>query len=126
MRLLLDTHILLWWLADAPVMPPQARSLVADPHNEVFFSAINVWEIVIKSRLGKIVVDVDELRQEAAGSRLRPLSFTSEHAAEVSRLPDYHGDPFDRALIARARREPLRLLTHDEVVAAYGDDILLV
>lgn len=126
MRLLLDTHILLWWLADDPAMSSHARALIANPYNEVFFSAINVWEIAIKSRLGKVVVDVDELRREAEGNRLRSLSFTSAHAVEVTRLPDYHRDPFDRALIAQARYEPLHLLTHDETVAAYGGDILLV
>ena len=126
MRLLLDTHILLWWLNDSPDLPEQAKALIADPANEVFVSPMSLWEIAIKSRLGKIVADVDAVRQAALDSGFDPLPFTLTHAAEVARLPDHHRDPFDRALVAQARIEPLRLLTHDDIVAMYGEGILLV
>jgi PIN domain nuclease of toxin-antitoxin system len=125
-RLLLDTHILLWWLDDDPTMPAQADALIADPANQVFVSPMSLWEIAIKSRLGKIVADVDDVRKAALESGFEPLPFTLEHAAEVARLPDQHRDPFDRALIAQARLEPMHLITHDEVVAAYDGSILLV
>jgi PIN domain nuclease of toxin-antitoxin system len=125
-RLLLDTHILLWWLSDNPTIPVQAEELIADSRNDVFVSPMNLWEIAIKSRLGKIVADVDEVHRASLEGGFRPLPFTLEHAAEVARLPDYHRDPFDRALVAQARLEPMHLVTHDEMVAAYGGSILLV
>ena len=126
MRLLLDTHILLWWLTDDPALPARADALIADPANQVFVSPMSLWEIAIKSRLGKITADVDEVRNAALESGFDPLPFTLEHAAEVARLPDHHRDPFDRALVAQARFEPLHLVTHDAVVVAYGDSVLLV
>ena len=126
MRLLLDTHILLWWLTDDPVLPARADALITDAANEVFVSPMSLWEIAIKSRLGKITADVDEVRNAALESGIDALPFTLEHAAEVARLPDHHRDPFDRALVAQARFEPLHLITHDAVVAAYGDSVLLV
>jgi PIN domain nuclease of toxin-antitoxin system len=125
-RLLLDTHILLWWLTDDPALPARADALITDPANEVFVSPMSLWEIAIKSRLGKITADVDEVRNAALESGFDPLPFTLEHAAEVARLPNHHRDPFDRALVAQVRFEPLRLITHDEVVAAYGGSVLLV
>ncbi len=126
MRLLLDTHILLWWLDDDPALPARAKTLIADPANVVFISPLTLWEIAIKARLGKIEADIDEVRVAATDGGLVPLPFTADHAGEVAHLPDHHRDPFDRGLIAQARREPLRLLTHDGAVAAYGDSVLLV
>ena len=126
MRLLLDTHILLWWLTDDAVLPARADALITDPANEVFVSPLSLWEIAIKSRLGKIAADVEEIRDAALKSGFAPLPFTLDHAAEVARLPDHHRDPFDRALIAQARFEPLHFVTHDEVIAAYGGGVLLV
>ena len=126
MRLLLDTHILLWWLNDDPRLSIQADALIADQANEVFVSPLSLWEIAIKSRLGKLRADVDEVWRTALESGFAPLPFTLEHAAEVARLPDHHHDPFDRVLIAQARTEPMRLITHDKVVAAYGESVLLV
>lgn len=126
MRLLLDTHILLWWLADDPALPAQADVLIADPANEVFVSAISLWEIAIKAQLGKIAADVGEIRMVAISSGFVPLSFTLEHAVALALLPAHHRDPFDRALVAQAHVEPLRLVTHDEIVAAYGEIVLRV
>lgn len=126
MRLLLDTHILLWWLADDAALPATADALIADQANGVFVSSMSLWEIAIKSRLGKIAAEVDEVHRAALESGFTPLPFTLEHAAEVARLPDHHRDPFDRALVAQARLEPLHLVTCDEVVAAYGEPVLLL
>ncbi len=126
MRLLLDTHILLWWLSDDPALPAQAKALIADPANAVFISPMSLWEIAIKARLGTLEADVDEVRAATTDNGFVPLPFTADHASEVARLPDHHRDPFDRALVAQARREPLRLLTHDEAVAAYGESVLLI
>jgi len=126
MRLLLDTHILLWWLKDDPLLPPRASALIADRRNEVFVSPMSVWEIAIKSQLGRLKADVDEVRTAAMQSGFRPLPFTLDHAAAVARLPQHHRDPFDRALVAQARHEPLNLVTHDESLSAYGEHVLLV
>ncbi len=126
MRLLLDTHILLWWLTNDPALPAQADALITDPANEVSISAISLWEVAIKAHLGKLPADVNEVRTAALASGFTPLPFTLDHAAEVARLSDHHRDPFDRALVAQARFEPMRLITHDEVVAMYGDSVLFV
>lgn len=126
MRLLLDTHILLWWLKDDPLLPHRARVLIADRRNQVYVSPMSVWEIAIKSQLSKLKADVDEVRTAALHSGFQPLLFSLEHAAAVARLPQHHRDPFDRALLAQALLEPLNLLTHDESLAVYGEHVLLV
>ena len=126
MRIVLDTHILLWWLANTPALPTRAQELIADPANDVFVSPMSLWEIAIKTHPGKLTVDVAEVRTAALADGFVPLPFTLEHALAVAQLPDHHRDPFDRALVAQARVEPLHLLTHDGLVAAYGGDIVLV
>jgi PIN domain nuclease of toxin-antitoxin system len=125
-RLLLDTHILLWWLNDDPLLPSRASQLIGDRGNHVYVSPLSLWEIAIKSQLGRLKADVDEVRTAALQSGFRPLPFTLDHAAAVGRLPHHHRDPFDRALVAQARLEPLHLLTHDESLSAYGEHVLLV
>ena len=107
MRLLLDTHILLWWLADAPGLPSQADVLIADSANEVFVSPMSLWEIASKARLGKLTADVAEVRTAALASGFVPLPFTVEHAVAVARLPDHHRDPFDRSESRGPRRSTL-------------------
>lgn len=126
MRLLLDTHILLWWLADDPALPVQANVLIADSANEILVSPISLWEIAIKVHLGKLMADIDEIHTAALTNGFTVLPFTDMHAIAVVHLPDYHRDPFDRALIAQAHVEPLYLLTHDQMIANYSKDILLV
>ncbi len=126
MRLLLDTHILLWWLKDDPLLPRRAEVLIADRRHQVFVSPISIWEIAIKSQLSKLESDVDEVRTAAVNSGFQPLPFTLEHAAAVTRLPPHHRDPFDRALLAQALLERLNLLTHDEHLTVYGEHVLLV
>ena len=126
MRLLLDTHVLLWALADHPSLTALAREAITDPANEVYVSSLSVWEAALKARLGKLSADVHELRSAALQTGFRPLPFTLEHAAAVAGLPEHHRDPFDRGLIAQARVEPLRLMTHDDALAVYEVDILLV
>jgi PIN domain nuclease of toxin-antitoxin system len=128
MRLLLDTHIALWAIADSPRLPAKARQLILVPENEVFVSAASIWEIAIKHGLGRGdmpisgQVALDYFR--AAGYRLLPV--LPEHAAAVENLPLLHADPFDRLLVAQALTEPLHLLTRDETVARYGDTIMLL
>jgi PIN domain nuclease of toxin-antitoxin system len=129
-RLLLDTHIALWAIADDPRLPRPAADLIDDLHNEIFVSAASVWEITIKHALARglpsdmPVSGPDALRFfRAAGYEL--LAVTADHAAAVAALPDLHRDPFDRIIVAQALHEPLRLMTHDPIVEAYSDSILL-
>lgn len=126
MRLLLDTHILLWWQADDPALPARATALIADASNVIFASAISLWEISIKSRLGKLRLEVAEVYAAALDDGIMWLPFSPEHAIAVARLPDHHRDPFDRALIAQAQCEPLYLLTRDSQLGVYGATVLLV
>jgi PIN domain nuclease of toxin-antitoxin system len=116
----------LWWLADDPMLPARAAALVADRSNQVFVSPMSLWEIAIKSQLGKLEADVDGVRTAALQSGFQSLPFTLDHAVAVGRLPQHHRDPFDRALIAQARVEPIHLLTHDETLTAYGACVLLI
>jgi PIN domain nuclease of toxin-antitoxin system len=123
---LLDTHVLLCWLADSPALAHGAREVFASTDNTIFVSSINIWEIAIKSALGKLDADVDEIRASLEPSGLQTLPFNVDDAAAIVALPAIHRDPFDRALVAQARCNRLRLLTTDERLAAYGEDIVRV
>ena len=128
MQLLLDTHVLLWALADAPALPVNARTLLLDARNTVWVSAVSIWEIAIKHALGR--GDMPISGEDALGycrlAGYRWLDVRPEHAAAVESLPALHGDPFDRLLVAQARFEPMRLVTHDRTVASYDTSIVLV
>lgn len=128
MNLLLDTHIALWAITDAPALPARARALISEPANEVWVSAVSVWEIAIKHGLGRGDMPISGIEAlgyfDEAGYRMLPI--TPAHAAAVASLPPHHQDPFDRLLVAQARAEPLRLLTHDATVALYGEPVLRV
>ncbi|HVY33990.1 MAG TPA: type II toxin-antitoxin system VapC family toxin [Caulobacteraceae bacterium] len=131
MRLLLDTHIALWALVDDSRLPQRATELITDPANTIAVSAASVWEIALKHALGRGGPNAMPLSgREAmtyfaqAGYDLLPIS--PEHAAAVETLPSLHADPFDRMLVAQALAEPMRLLTHDAVLARYGDMVLKV
>jgi PIN domain nuclease of toxin-antitoxin system len=126
MRLLLDTHILLWFLGGHEALSSQAHALISDTANAVYVSSISLWEIAVKATLGKLNADANEIRTVALGTGFLPLAFTLDHAIAVARLPSHHRDPFDRALIAQAQVEPLYLLTHDHVLVAYGTSVILV
>ncbi len=119
MRLLLDTHVLLWWLADSRELRAADKRLIASPQSLVYVSAVSVWEVEIKRSLGKIALPTDWADQlDAEGFRL--LSVTCQHALQVAKLPPLHRDPFDRMLVAQAQVEGLSLLTYDETVRRYG------
>lgn len=124
MKLLLDTHVLLWWLANDPSLASQARSLISNPENSIFVSAVSLWEIWLKQSLGKLRLP-DDFESRLAGEAFESLPLTAAHARQVAILPWHHRDPFDRMLIAQAQAERLTLLTADEIAAAYGDTVLL-
>jgi PIN domain nuclease of toxin-antitoxin system len=117
-RLLLDTHVLLWWLDDRPALGPEARRLIEDSGNEVFVSAISAAEIAIKSSLGKLRVPAD-LDQQLDANAFTPLPLAVRHGLAVSALPPHHRDPFDRLLIAQAQCEDLTVLTADPAFSGY-------
>ncbi|MBA2450913.1 MAG: type II toxin-antitoxin system VapC family toxin [Chloroflexi bacterium] len=122
MRVLLDTHVLLWLLAGSERVSDRTRSLLADPSNDVFTSVASAWEIAIKVGLGKLNVPpalVTWLPQQLAASRLAVLPITIEHALGVERLPTHHADPFDRLLVAQAMAEDLVLATGDRYLERY-------
>jgi PIN domain nuclease of toxin-antitoxin system len=125
MRLLLDTHIFLWAVAGSSRLKPKTRQLIQQA-DAVYVSAVSIWEIAIKSRLGKIDVDPAELAAAIAASGFKELPVTAIHAAGVALLPSHHADPFDRLLVAQALAEPLRLLSADAVLAGYSDLVLMV
>jgi PIN domain nuclease of toxin-antitoxin system len=116
MRLLADTHALLWWLAGAPELSERARAALADPGNEVFVSAATAWEIATKCRQGKLHVDNDNagrLGETIAAEGFRRLDLTLEHALRAGSYPQAHGNPFDRMLAAQCELEDLWLVTRD-------------
>jgi PIN domain nuclease of toxin-antitoxin system len=124
-KLLLDTHILVWWLTDSRQLNKRARALIAGRENVVFVSAASVWELRIKEGLGKVTLPVDF----GALLRAQPfeaLAITFTHADAVRELPLHHRDPFDRLLIAQARSDVLTLLTHDQMVTQYDVGHILV
>jgi PIN domain nuclease of toxin-antitoxin system len=124
LRLLLDTHILLWWLADSPPLSAEARVMIAGPENTVFVSAVSLWEIWLKQSLGKLQLP-DDFMEKLAAESFESLPLTASQTRQVSLLPWHHRDPFDRMLIAQAQVEKLVLLTADEALAAYGDAVHL-
>ena len=122
MQLLVDTHLLLWSVAASRKLPRKARELLTDPDNAVFYSAASVWEIAIKSSLGRddFRVDLPSLIRAFVAAGFVELAITSTHAARVTSLPDLHKDPFDRLLVAQALSEPALLLTNDQQLGQYG------
>lgn len=122
MRLLLDTHVLLWWLTGAKLTRP-AREAIAEPTNQVFVSPATTWELVIKASLGRLTMPAD-LPEVLAAQNLLPLPVTIAHTLAVGGLPPVHRDPFDRLLIAQARQEGLTLVTRDERIKAYDVPVL--
>jgi PIN domain nuclease of toxin-antitoxin system len=125
MRLLLDTQIYLWFLADSRRLPATARRMIAAAA-EVQVSAASIWEAAIKIGLGKLTASIDGLVTGVAASGFAELPITAAHAARVTTLPPLHRDPFDRLLVAQAMHEPLRLLTADVVLCQYTELAVLL
>lgn len=125
MKLLLDTHVLLWAAGSPDQLPPAARALLEDPNNELVFSAASLWEIAIKRGLGRADFQVDArvLRRGLLDNGYLELSITSEHAVFIDSLPAIHKDPFDRILIAQATVEGITLITSDALIARYPGPI---
>ncbi len=125
MRVLLDTHVLLWTLAGSPRID-RVRDLILSDETEIYISAASLWEVAIKSSLGKLEADVAELRAASHASGFHELPIIGIHTEALARLPRHHSDPFDRMLVAQAVTEPMRLLTADARLTSYGDLIMTV
>lgn len=119
MRLLLDTHTLIWALSEPGRLSPAARALIEDSANEVFTSAASAWEIAIKAGLGKIDFPLEDLSREMEAAGFIELPVSIRHAILVRGLPQYHRDPFDRLLVAQAIAEQVVLVSRDPALHAY-------
>lgn len=128
MKLLLDTHLLLWAAGEPDRLSVRARSLMEDQDNDLVFSAASLWEVTIKAGLGRADFQIDPhlLRRGLIENGYAELPVTGQHALAVGQLPDVHRDPFDRILVAQATVEGLLLLTHDPLVQAYPGPITAV
>ena len=120
MKLLLDTHILIWWFEDDPRLKARFRQLLADPANKVLISMASLWEIAIKRQIGKLRASTPIVAQRLFEQGLDLLPTTLEHIAAVETLPRHHGDPFDHLLLVQARIERAVLITVDADMARYG------
>lgn len=123
MRLLVDSHVLLWWLQADPRLAAGAAEAMADGDNTLYLSAASVWELSIKQSIGKLRVDVD-LRSHARDQGFTELPVTGAHATAIRDLPFHHKDPFDRMLVAQATVEGLTIVTADDAIAAYDVPLL--
>jgi len=125
MNLLLDTHVVLWWLDDCPSLSDKARAAIADNNNLIVLSAVVIWEIRIKQALGKLEITPNfyaVIKQQG----FEMLSVSPDHADAVGDFPMHHRDPFDRILLAQAKLENLTIVTHDAIFQKYGTPVLEV
>jgi PIN domain nuclease of toxin-antitoxin system len=122
-RILLDTHILIWTLIGSRRLPKDAAATISDGGNEILFSAASIWEIAIKRQLRRVdfSIEAQRIADAAVETGFVELPVTSVAAASVAQLPLNHKDPFDRLLICQALREPARLFTVDPQLASYGE-----
>lgn len=120
MRLLLDTHALLWWLSGDSRLGARARLLIADPAHDILVSVASLWEIVVKVRIGKLEADIGAIEQALARDGMERLAVTPPHLAALASLPLHHRDPFDHLLIAQAVSEDAALISQDPAMALYA------
>ncbi|MBS0615021.1 MAG: type II toxin-antitoxin system VapC family toxin [Verrucomicrobia bacterium] len=125
MKLLLDTHVFLWWIKGDRRLPKNTKSKISQAE-DVFVSSASIWEATIKIKLKKLDVDVNRMVNAITESGFAQLPILVEHAAAVSRLPDIHRDPFDRILIAQAIVEPLTFLTADAELKSYSELVEII
>lgn len=124
MKLLLDTHIILWWLADDSALSKKIRTAIMNPENTVFVSAASAWEIAIKQALGKLTAP-DNFAEEMTLNNFEPLNINFIHAHAAANLPRHHDDPFDRILLAQAQIEKMTLATKDSQLSKYKIPLIL-
>ena len=125
MRILIDTHILLWWLEGNPRLAERGRKEIDSENNEIYVSCVSLWEIAIKTALGKLKMP-NGLPEILKKNAIAIVPVLPHHVASFSSVPVLHGDPFDRMLIAQTLAEDLTLMTHDRQISAYAISCLLV
>lgn len=126
MKILLDTHILLWASQDHPSLSNHAKELIINGNNDVYFSTASIWEIMIKKNLNKFDIDVKKFVDDLYEMNIFELSIEISHILKLEELPSHHKDPFDRIIIAQTLAEPVKLLTHDRVLQQYSSDLILL
>ena len=120
MRLLLDTHALLWWLSDDSRLGQQVRDLISDPENDVLVSVVSLWEITVKLRIGKLDANLLEILAVLPDMGFDRLDIADSHLVELAKLPLHHRDPFDHLLMAQAIAEGAYFISNDQNVPLYG------
>lgn len=127
MKVLLDTHVFLWWINDDSRLSQNVRQIISDSANELFLSAVSGWEIAIKSRLGRLDLPGNLegfISEQIAFNAMQSLPVKMSHALHTYSLPLLHRDPFDRMLVSQSQLERLPILTMDTQIAAYDVDVL--
>lgn len=127
MKVLLDTHVFLWWNMDSPQLSTNARDIIANGRAEIYVSAATAWEIAIKAHKGRLILPAspaEYMNERLSYYRFRPLPVLISHASQTFLLPDHHADPFDRLLIAQCLIEKMSLLSADEQMRAYQVDVI--
>ena len=122
MRYLLDTHVLLWFLAGSPQLPDTLRTLLQDPDQQLYASLISFWEMALKLQIGKLTLpeSLADIFAKTQQVQIEILPLKSQHILALQQLPLHHRDPFDRILLAQCQSESLTLMSRDEKLAAYG------
>ena len=123
MNLLLDTHIVLWWLSDSGKLSKKSRSIISDTNNFIFVSVATGWEIAIKKSIGKLAAP-DDFSKALQVNSFQPIIINLEHAELAGSLPHHHEDPFDRMIIAQSKIENLTVLTHDKNFKLYNIEVI--
>ena len=128
MKYLVDTHILIWAVANTRMLSPSAKSILSDETSEFFFSAASIWEIALKcaKHPDDMPLSAADARHEFLVAGFKELQIDSGAAVAVGALPTIHGDPFDRLLIAQSRVSGMKFLTHDHLIAPYGENVVMV
>jgi PIN domain nuclease of toxin-antitoxin system len=125
-ELLLDTHTALWWADNPSVLSPEARELLENPVTTVWFSAASAWELSIKVRSGKLIVDIGRLVSQLAGNSVHMFGISVDDAMAAGSLDWDHRDPFDRMLVVQARRAGALVVTRDEAIVSFmGNDVVI-
>ncbi|AFZ37509.1 PilT protein domain protein [Stanieria cyanosphaera PCC 7437] len=123
MKLLLDTHTLIWWLTNHPTLSQAAKKAISNQDNLVFISAASAWEIAIKKSLGKLTAP-DDLEVQIESNNFQPLPITITHGLAIEELPNHHNDPFDRIIIVQAICESMTVVTRDKKFNLYNISII--
>ena len=127
MKLLLDTHAFLWWVADAPQLSPTAKNMIANSDNTVYFSVVSAWEIIIKVGIGKLSLPENPeiyIPSRLSSNQFETLPVFISHVLQINRLANFHKDPFDRLLIAQSLVEDIPIITVDGLITQYPVKII--